>query len=385
MLKRALGILIAAVALPYAAAPVYRFPEPVEFSGEHFLNPYHGLRFNWQRANFHAHGRAWGGMTSGEQSSGDVADTYRSLGYNVPGVSNYHSIAAFDGVDTLPIYEHGFNINKRHQLAIGAQRVEWFDLLLFQSLSQQQFILDRVGRSAELVALSHPLTRNAYDADAMRYLTGYDLIEVINGGHTSEVSWDAALSSGHAVWALANDDTHDLTDPQRTAMSWNLIDAPSASPAEIFAALRRGRSVAVTRNGKTVSPADPQLTAVGFEAGRLSVAVSGEPSKFVFIGQDGAVRKVAEQATQASYQFRPDDTYIRAVVRSTNLTLLLNPVIRYDGSAPPLQLAIVDKTRTWIYRGAWVAAAAVGVMLYALRRRRRDHITAGRGRLRRSA
>jgi hypothetical protein len=194
------------------------------------------------------------------------------------------------------------------------------------------------------------------------------------------------LSSGHAAWALANDDTHDLTDPQRTAMSWTLIDAPSASPGDLFAALRRGRSVAVTRNGRSVGPADPHLTGVTFKDGRLTVSISGEPSKFVFIGQNGAIRKVAEKATQAHYAFQPDDTYIRAVVRSTNLTLLLNPVLRYDGSNLPLRVAAVDGTRTWLYRGAWLAAVAVGALLYFLRRRRRgEGVSAGRGRLRKSA
>ncbi len=229
LLKRALLLVGALVALPYCFGPIYQFPEPRPFSGPVWHNPYASVAGTWQRANFHAHGRAWGGLTNGQQSSAEIVRRYRALGYSVPGVSNYHQIAALDGVDTLPLYEHGYNIAKRHQLAIGARSVAWYDLLLWQSLSHQQFIIDRVHSSAELVALSHPPTRDAYADGGLHYLTGYELIEVANGLHTAEAPWDAALSSGRAVWALGNDDTHDLNDPQRTGAAWTMIDA--ATPA----------------------------------------------------------------------------------------------------------------------------------------------------------
>jgi hypothetical protein len=47
---------------------------------------------------------------------------------------------------------------------------------------------------------------------------------------------------GHAVWALANDDTHDLADQARTAMAWNMIDAASPSTRDVVDALRAGRT-----------------------------------------------------------------------------------------------------------------------------------------------
>ncbi len=128
--KRALLVLVVLIGLPYACSPVYRFPEPAPFAGTQFYNPYAGLRGAWKRVNLHAHGTAWGGLTNGQQASEDVVRTYRALGYDLAGVSNYHAIAAHDGVDTLPLYEHGYNISKRHQLAIGARRVEWLDFPL---------------------------------------------------------------------------------------------------------------------------------------------------------------------------------------------------------------------------------------------------------------
>jgi hypothetical protein len=216
-LKGILALAAACVVVLYAWTPIYSFPEATTFSGTRLWNPYAGFQGRWQRANFHAHGRAWVGLTNGEQSDADVAARYRNLGYSVPGVSDYQWIAAQHGIATLPIYEHGYNITKQHQLAIGADRVEWLDFPLWQSLSQQQFVIDRVKHKTALVALAHPATRDAYTVDDVRQLAGYDLIEIVNGPFAVLDIWDAALSAGRPVWALANDDTHDLLDVRRTA------------------------------------------------------------------------------------------------------------------------------------------------------------------------
>src|SRR4051794_29280194 len=100
MTRLAVAVLVIA-ALPYAWGPVYRFPDPPPFSGVHLWNPYKSLTGTWHRANLHAHGIAWGGFTSGEQQDQAVVDRYRSLGYDVAGISDYQRIAALHGVQTL--------------------------------------------------------------------------------------------------------------------------------------------------------------------------------------------------------------------------------------------------------------------------------------------
>jgi len=91
---------------------------------------------------------------------------------------------------------------------------------------------------ADLVAINHPGT--AYTEDDLRDLTGYHLMEVVNGPFGFEELWDAALSSGHVIWALANDDIHDLTNLRRLAVAWNMIDSPSPGLSDIVSALRDG-------------------------------------------------------------------------------------------------------------------------------------------------
>lgn len=364
--RAAFGVAVLAL-LPYAWGPTYRFPEAAAFSGATFWNPYTSPDATWQRANLHAHGRAWGGLTSGEQSDAAVAARYRELGYAVAGVSDYQHIAAFHGVGTLPLYEHGFNAGKNHQLAIGARGVDWFDFPLWQTVNNQQYVIDRIKRRADLVSLNHPSSRDAYDVSAMRALTGYDLVEIVNGPFTAEDVWDAALSSGHPVWAVANDDTHDLTDPRRMAIGWNMIDAKSTSTADIVGALHAGRSYAVLRTGALDEANITTLRSVSIHDSTLTVNLHGAPSTITFIGQDGAVRHTVKEATSGSYAMTPADTYVRTVVTSPQTMLYLNPVIRWNGSTLPAPAASVDQVWTWTRRGVvallctlfWLRARAV--------------------------
>jgi hypothetical protein len=361
--------------LPYAVGPIYSFPEPAAFAGASLHNPYARSTGSWQRANLHAHGSAWGGMTSGTQPSTAVVQRYRDLGYSVPGVSNYHHIAAHDGVPTLPLYEHGINLGKYHQLAIGARAVEWFDFPLWQSLSHRQYVIDRVKRKAALVSLNHPDSRDAYGNEALRYLTGYDMIEVANGPFTTEGLWDEALSAGRMVWAVANDDTHDLTDPRRMAVGWNMVDAASASDADIIEALRAGRFYAVLRTGALESAHLTRLERMDVRGHTMTVTLAGAPAAITFVGQDGAIRKAVNAALSADYTLTPDDTYVRAVVHAAQTVLFLNPVVRWDGRRLPAKAARVDAAATWLFRGGLLAAGA----LLLVRARRRQPVLAPNG------
>jgi len=358
------------VALPYAWGPIYRFPAPTVFSGAHFLNPYEGLHRRWQRANLHAHGRAWSGLTNGQQSDEEVIARYKGLGYAVAGISDYQRIATLHGVPTMPLYEHGYNIGKHHQLAIGAHHVEWFDFLLWQSVSNEQYIIDRVAETTDLVALAHPLVKGAYTRGDLQQLTGYKLLEIINGPWRMEAGWDAALSTGHIVWALANDDTHDLNDPQRTAAAWNMIDAPTTSTSDVVSALRAGRAYAVARHTGDTNM-DTTVSDVDMSADRLTVTCAGEPATFVFVGQNGGVRKTVKNVVSADYTFDPGDTYIRTVIHSPRTTIYLNPIVRYDGVNVPMRTSTVDAASTWTLRGACLAIGLTALALPSRRRRAR--------------
>ena len=353
IVRRVVATLAVVVAIPYLVAPVYRFPAERTFSGPALRNPYAHLSGVWQRANLHAHGYAWRGLTNGRQPDTEVVAAYKERGYSVAGISNYHYIAADHGVDTLPLYEHGYNLLKQHQLAVGAHRVDWFDFPLWESLSQKQYVIDRVARTADLVAVTHPWS--GYTEDDFRALCGYELMEVVNGPYTNgEDLWDAALSSGHVVWAIANDDSHDVADVKRTAIAWNMIDAPTAGTADIVEALRAGRSYAVSLAGTT---RDAELQSVELHHQTLTVTAMGVPATFLFVGQQGTIRKTVDQAMTASYTLTPQDQYIRTVIRTPNLVMYLNPIIRHGGNVAAMAAGpTVNTLATWATRGVIVVA-----------------------------
>jgi hypothetical protein len=353
-------LLLLFIAIPSLLAPVYRFPPPQPFAGSALWNPYAHPSGSWQKANLHAHGVAWAGVTNGKQPDAEVVAAYKGRGYTVAGVSNYGSIAAFDGVDTIPLYEHGYNIPKGHQLAIGARKVVWLDFPLWQTLDQKQYIIDRIGADAELVSVNHPNT--AYTDDDMRNLTGYQLMEIVNGPFPVEDLWDTALSAGHVVWALGNDDAHDVTNLRRTFIAWNMIDAPSPSARDVIGALRAGRTYAVSLVGNN---SDAALKSVEVSGATVTITSTGVPATYLFVGQDGAVRGTANQVMQATYTFAATDTYIRTVIRTPNMVMYVNPIMRYDGVALPALVAVVNDTSTWLRRvGVLAVSAFVTLVLW---------------------
>ncbi len=362
--------------LPYAFPPVYQFPAEKPFSGPRLYNPYASAHGPWRRANLHAHGRAWMGLANGRQSDAEVVAAYRGLGYDLAGLSNYQKLKEpADGA--LSIYEHGFNLGKHHQLVFGARRVDWFDLPVWQGIHQKQYVIDRLRRAADIVGIAHPSTLRGYSyppAD-LRRLTGYKLLEILNGPFTAESEWDAVLSAGRPVWAMGNDDTHDLTVAGRFGTAWNMVASSSLEADDFTHALAVGRSYAVLRTSDLDEP-EPMLSGVDVWGDVINVRWTGPPAHVSFIGQNGALKATVEGAGSASYTVAADDTYIRAVVRTSHRTLYLNPVIRFDGTALPAPSAIVDEVRTWVMRSAILIGCALVVS--AVSRSRARHQAGGR-------
>jgi len=371
-----LAVLALLLVLPYAFPPVYRFPVEKPFSGTSLYNPYALAHGPWRRANLHAHGRAWLGLTNGRQSDAEVVAAYRERGYDLAGVSNYQKLGT--PVDqALSIYEHGFNLGKHHQLVIGARRVDWFDLPVWQGIHQKQYVIDRLGRSADIVGIAHPSTLRGYSyppAD-LRRLTGYRLLEILNGPFTAESEWDAVLSAGHPVWAIGNDDTHDLTVDGRFGTAWNMIRSSSLDAAAFTHALAVGSHYAVLRTSDLDEP-ELMLSSVDVWGDVITVRWTGPPAHVSFIGQNGTLRKAVEAEDSASYTVAAEDTYIRAVLKASHRTLYLNPVIRFDGVTLAAPTATVDEVRTWAMRATVLAGCAL--VLSAVSRSRARQQRAGR-------
>lgn len=324
-----LGVLV----LPYAVVPVYESPEQTPFSGPALFNPYALPGPRWQRANFHAHSHAWAGLTSGRQSPTDVRAAYRRRGYDVAGLSNYHLISRDPGDSSLlPVYEHGISIKKTHQLIIGARRVTAIDFPLWQTTAAKQYLLNAMHEPAALTAIAHPYLRRGYEISELATLGGFDLLEVRSHWNDASAWWDAALTAGNPIWAVGNDDLHDVTNPKEIGVVWTMVNAPSARAADVIQALRQGRMYAVA--------AAPGTRPVSLE----SVMVSGDtvitrfdqPMREIrVIGDHGRVRASVTGASVIRYVFTAADHYARVVGTTDSATIYLNPVLRSSVQPAP--------------------------------------------------
>lgn len=370
----------------YALAPVYNFEDYTPFSGEKIYNPYEGMDSTaWKKGNFQVQSRAWWGITAGRGNTNEAIQTiYKQLGYDIIVTSDYMKINTFqeDQDSYIPTYEHGYGVLKTHQICFGSERVCWLDYPLFQSLSHKQHILNLLRDDNKLVALAHPQLRGAYTLEEMHYLTNYDLIEVLNELQFSVGHWDAALSSGHTAFIIANDDAHDIFDPSEVGRVITFINTQSLHGDSVLHALKTGNAYGVdivTRHGDDfVQKAKdhreiPFVTHVEVKADTLLVGVSESASLISFIGQNGVVKKTVPDTSAGYYKIQPGDSYIRTEVTFENGTrFYLNPVIRYNGrKLPKLAQPTLSHGKTWVQRGvAFIIALIIMLIVIRVRKRR---------------
>jgi hypothetical protein len=364
------GVLLIIVLFNYLITERYIFPVPKAFSGDKWYNPYQDMdSLHWRRTNLHMHSRAWGGITNGSDNSEHVIwEVYRKLGYESIGISNYQTINKLNSDQPyyIPVYEHGYGIFKNHQLIIGARKVLWYDLPFGQSIHHKQYILNRLHSTADMVSINHPAFFGGYKPEDFKYLSGYDLLEVLNGYRNSIPHWDSALSSGKPAFLMADDDMHDISDAGEASRRLMLVNSPDNRRENICNSLRKGCAVGV----EIKMPKDenfqgkahrldslPMVSSVKISGDTLQVTVTHKPIIIRFYGQDGRCIGKSWRKLRANYIFKPEDTYVRTVViyKTSNdiegIVLYLNPVMRTtDGKQPPMVAAIVDTRSTWVYR-----------------------------------
>ena len=345
----------------YVMAPVYKFSGPVKFTGDKLYNPYAQMdSAQWKKYNFQVQSKAWLGLTNGRKNSNKLIDSiYTSLGFDHVATSDYQKINYYgkQKPSFIPTYEHGYNLFKIHQVCIDAEKVLWTDLLFWQSRSMKQWVINLLKKECRIVTLAHPSLRNGYSPEDLRYLTNYDMLEILSGLYISTEHWDAALSSGQLAWILADDDTHDILHLDETGRKFTLINAPTTDEDEIIASLKSGNCYGVDyylSEDTTISEKAekleqmPYLVRVELKGDTLSVEFSQKSREIDFIGENGTVRKTVAGVRTASYVIQPDDPYIRIKANFFyTYDLYLNPVVRYEGTSPrSLKTAVIDTAAT---------------------------------------
>jgi len=360
--------LLLMVSIPYLTTSIYKLPSSSAFHGDKVYNPYNfSDTSSWLKANFQVQSHAWGGLTDGRKNSNDQIQTiYKNLEYDIIGISDYMKINKYGQHQNLyiPIYEHGYNLLKRHQICIGAETITYFDFPLFQNIHHKQQIINKLILSNEFVCLAHPVFMNSYDLDDFKKLRNYNAIEIESIFGSSQAHWDAILSEGRYVTALGNDDAHDLSKPILVGRFCTMINAKPMKDA-IIASLKQGNSyVAVIKENmdadyllkKESHQYLQKLKQFEFKNDSLFVEVS-ERAEIRFIGQGGSLKQKEDSRATAAYRFLDSDTYIRVEVEFENgNSFYLNPIIRYQDELPNnIEVLSLNYFKTWMYRIGFLA------------------------------
>ncbi len=353
------GLFIGYWLVLYLTVPRYRFSEGQAFYGSYLYNPYQGMDPEaWKQYNFHCHSRKYMGLTNGRLSKEcDIDSIYQALCYDHYGISDYMSINPHRGdqEDYIPAYEHGYGfIRKTHQLCIGAEKVVHADLPFVQSLDMKQHMLEKLQEHSRFAVPAHASFTKGYKVSDMHYLSGYRLLEVGNPYGTAFEHWDAALSTGHRVYGIGDDDTHNVLCPNEVGRYFTMINTHDMRADSVYATLDRGCAYTVEFHPHFDAPFETKAEKMRTELFHLTrcelvgdtlVVETSAPSIQVadFIGQGGKTLHHEEHVQQARYVIQPEDTYVRVVLRVHNLTYFyLNPITRHPTPVP------MDLTTAWV-------------------------------------
>ena len=344
-----LGIIFCWIVIPYIVCPIYDFKQTEKFAGQNFYNPYQNLDTTWQIANFHSHTAAWLGITDGEKNSKQqFVNTYKGLGYNHIGISNYqktNNYIAFDSnCISIPTYEHGINVKKRHHLVIGADRVIWTDFFFWQTLNHKQFIINRFQGSCDFLTINHPQFCKGFLPKDFLYLSNYDAVEVFNHYRISIEQWDSALSSGYYAVLLANDDMHDLEKMDEVSSNFTVINTSQLTQRNLIQALKAGKHFGVRvhfKSNENLAVKKERIQQlvypkiIDIQNDTLSVVLSKSVNTINIIGQGGMLKQSYQKVDRANYLIDSLDTYLRIEIFDEDSNrILLNPIVRCEKQVP---------------------------------------------------
>lgn len=324
----------------YFFSKKYYFLSPKPFMGQKFYNPYIDLKGTKVHvANFHAH--AQNGLLNGKGTGYDIINKYNSIGVDIVGISQYQKIDQSNQVNEqyIPVYEHGVNLEKSHQLVIGAKKILDRDFISLQTLNNKQAILEKLAHDSQtVIALAHPGLNGGYKVEDVKYLHYYDHIEVLSPFANSISYWDTALTSGKPVFALGNDDIHDVNDDNELGRFLNLIYL-NEKDESVVNVLKEGRTCVLWLKQETGESLYQKKVKIEQSKNVFSKLTVQSDTTTVFFNQKiekldiytnyGRLAKSFTSDSVFQFIFPTESSYIRCEATLFNGSkLLLNPVFR---------------------------------------------------------
>ena len=349
IISKTVACIIVLAILAVAAtsfSPVYRFRDPVPFSGPDIFNPYSQLDSGncWKRANFHTHTRVEGLLNECDYWPAEVYAVLERLGYDIVTFSNHNELTEhpFNPDLHVSVYEHGYNLLKYHKLVFGTEAVQHFDHILPLFAFQKQFQINRLSEDAELIQINHPSRTPTLSESQLEKLGGHRLIELDSGRSTENRYWDKALSAGHYCFGVANDDLHYPDRSSRTAVRCNFLCCRSAQWPDIRECLLNGcfYSMRVPDYGNgdwnikhEKNKSVPYIRSIGLNDSTIFISLSSPADSIKVIGQDHTRLKMSCNEASLEYTMSKEDSYARIIAYfPEGEVIYTNPFARYDSS-----------------------------------------------------
>lgn len=364
-----IAIFAGFLVLFYLAAPFYTFREPKLFEGPNFYNPYADTTATIEREiqiNLNALNLVDVVLNGRLDINLKYYDSlvYEPMSLDISNFQFSHHFVDPKG-NLLNFYRHGYGLTGDQQLCIGSRKVIWTDYPFIQHLRHKQDILEKVGRYCELVALTDPI--RSYTQEELKYLSGYQLMEVTNTNEASMSSWDMALSFGHRVYLiLSNLETGgESINPKMVHTNYLFVKENSIDA--IIESLNKGHFYSISQ--PVDSPYGPicDLKNVDVLNGVMTVEVQPQAERIRFIGQNGLLLQTIDKCEKATYTMEPTDTYVRGEAFFADGSILyFNPVNRqeFPNEMVRQDLASLDSIKTAWMRGLYIVIIMLLAQLF---------------------
>lgn len=341
-----LGVIIIVLCI-FSISPIYRWEEPVPFSGDKIYNPYAGSDSTtvWKRATFHTHTKVDKGINECPYYPDVVYDDYMALGYDIVAFTNHNALTDHPYDEKLDLYgyEHGYNLFKFHNNVFGTDKVQKFDILLPIFDSQKQFKLELAKKHGDFVVFNHPDRTIGVTQKTMQRLSGYRLIEGDSGfgeGDSGEGThlkrWDEALSAGHYSHNAISDDNHNSKNPERIARRCTWINTPTAEYSDVREALLVGDFYSMRTPQGIPTDSLPGISDIGVVGDTIFMNLSTSADTIEVISQNGEVKELFTDEKYVRYVIRDDEPYIRLTARyDDGVVIYTNAFARFDEGDSP--------------------------------------------------
>lgn len=282
------------------ALPDGRLYGATEYQGRRIsiLNPYQA-RANRYKVQLHAHSTG----SDGADTPAALATAYEAAGYDALAITDHNVLTAdpeVAGVLHIPgVEETEWSGHKLNLFAIGNK-----------SETTAQGIIDAILLDDALCGVAHPWWWNLpTSANTVGSWIGFQLIEIasavlgrVGSSQVDETTWDYLLTRHRNVWALANDDCHNIAWATEFNVFFNEIMGDELSLTELKKSLRRG-------NFYPRQTGAPQLTLT--MSGTTITVASSASANFDWIGRNGVVLKTEDGVSSSEYTIQGWEEYVR--------------------------------------------------------------------------